>query len=305
MVGIEEDLDLIATGLRDLRSIHIEERNISVLNLHGNFLSHVQGLPMLQNLTELNLSSNRFITCELPELAFLPSLVALDLSGNNIDSLYYLPFLPGLRILSVSFNQIRSLAGLSENTPDLVDLDLRGNLIDSISSMNDVVGLKSLQKIWMGGRQPNPICNQGGDSVKAIYELFSVCDGLKLIDGKDEREWKETVAAGQSQITSPHSEVNREESSIQSMQTGEGESGLQEDDSSIEAPTPRFDQLAKRFKSHAAILRLSQERGGAADTSVVSDYAFGNGDLYLHSVVEDGGEAWPGGGWAGGTPAQG
>ena len=113
---MDNAMDMIAVGLLDLRHIVFTETDrLTVLNLHGNKLSHLSGLPILHHLVEINLSSNAFLSCELPELAFLPSLKVLDLSGNNIDSLYYLPFLPGLQVLSVSFNNLRMLTGLGDH----------------------------------------------------------------------------------------------------------------------------------------------------------------------------------------------
>ena len=45
------------------------------LNLHCNRLSQLTGLSnQLVLLTELNLSSNEFVSFDLPELAFLPAL---------------------------------------------------------------------------------------------------------------------------------------------------------------------------------------------------------------------------------------
>lgn len=108
-----------------------------VLNLHCNKLSSLEGLTMSLNfLTDLNLSSNNFSICDLPELAFLPALQRLDLSGNKLTSLFELPFMPGLKSLFAAHNFIRSVYRIDENVPSLEILDIRGN---EISKWEDLV----------------------------------------------------------------------------------------------------------------------------------------------------------------------
>ena len=93
-------------------------------------------------MNEINVSSNCFTTCNLPELGHL-----LDLSGNKIDSLRPLPFMPS----SVAFNFICSLDGLHDSTPYLVYLDVRGNLISRRSEILDPVQrLTALQSLLLG-----------------------------------------------------------------------------------------------------------------------------------------------------------
>ena len=97
-------------------------------------------------MNEINVSSNCFTTCNLPELGHL-----LDLSGNKIDSLRPLPFMPSLRRLSVAFNFICSLEGLHDSTSHLVYLDVRGNLISRRSEILDPVQrLTALQSLLLG-----------------------------------------------------------------------------------------------------------------------------------------------------------
>ena len=93
-------------------------------------------------MNEINVSSNCFTTCNLPELGHL-----LDLSGNKIDSLRPLPFMPS----SVAFNFICSLEGLHDSTSHLVYLDVRGNLISRRSEILDPVQrLTALQSLLLG-----------------------------------------------------------------------------------------------------------------------------------------------------------
>ena len=57
--------------------------HIKIINFHCNRISSTDGLPRLQCLTELNLSSNNIFQCEgITELSYLPMLTSLDLSGE-------------------------------------------------------------------------------------------------------------------------------------------------------------------------------------------------------------------------------
>ena len=115
------------------------------LNLHCNRLTHLHGLPKkLSSLTELNLSSNEFTSCDLPELAFLSCMKILDLSANGIESLAALPFLPTLTTLSIAYNNLTTFDGLEENTPNLVTLDARGNFV---TERYDVFALPALLQL--------------------------------------------------------------------------------------------------------------------------------------------------------------
>ena len=104
------------------------------LNLHCNRLRSLDGLPhsCLTSLTELNLSSNDFSSCCLPELSHLPLLRILDLSANKLQRVVDLPFLPGLESLVVAHNIITNLDGLNDNAPNLIKLDV------SIIYVNDI-----------------------------------------------------------------------------------------------------------------------------------------------------------------------
>ena len=261
MSQVNGNVELIAVGLADLRQVVFSEPDrLTILNLHGNKLSHLRGLPILHHLVEVNLSSNSFQSCELPELAFLPSLKVLDLSGNTIDSLYYLPFLPGLQVLSVSFNNLLTLTGLGENVPDLLDLDIRGNYIADALGISEVSNLHNLLRLWLGGRQPNPIC-RGRENLQALHSLFGSCTSLESIDGKGEGEWEEAVKGGFSGPTSSSNHISTTQVDIDSVEHDENQEqeAQEQDDKGIIAPTPRFDELARRFRSHEAIVLKSSD----------------------------------------------
>lgn len=80
------EIDFIGQDLATLYDIDWDKANkktpnCTSLNLHFNRLTNLHGLPVFSNIIELNLSSNHFRSCDLPELTKLPKLVTLDLSG--------------------------------------------------------------------------------------------------------------------------------------------------------------------------------------------------------------------------------
>lgn len=85
------EIDRIGEGLRSIEQIFSDSFPITsfqkckILNLHCNCLSSLKMLPTLHLLTELNLSSNLFTSCDdMQELAMCSSLTSLDLSANKL-----------------------------------------------------------------------------------------------------------------------------------------------------------------------------------------------------------------------------
>ncbi|KAJ1387755.1 hypothetical protein B484DRAFT_4679, partial [Ochromonadaceae sp. CCMP2298] len=227
----EEEVDMMGRGLTDLSALHLltlsqsqvgqgqgqgqgqgmgqgqgqtqgQRRaldRVHSLNLHFNQLTSLHGLPRYTFLSSLNLSSNHLVSCDLPELALLPALSTLDLSGNKISSLRLLPFLPSLTTLAAAFNFITSCAGLADATPALESLDLRGNLISHMPGndmrndmrgngggngglscgLKDLSSLQALANLRLGGSKPNPVMGVAG----AVEGLFHVCLSLQSVDG--------------------------------------------------------------------------------------------------------------------------
>ena len=124
------EIDRLGENLSEIAQFRLDEvedlSSCTFINLHCNRLQLLQGLPYkrLPNLTELNLSSNDFVFCRLPELSHLPALRILDLSANKLQSVVDLPFLPGLQTLSIAYNLISRLDGLEENVPNIIKLDV-------------------------------------------------------------------------------------------------------------------------------------------------------------------------------------
>jgi Leucine-rich repeat (LRR) protein len=214
------EIDRIGEGICDLNYVVLirnEEgllaEDYNLLNLHGNDLNILSGLPRLPFLTELNLSSNKFQTCDLIELSYLPSLKHLDLSANFISSISDLPFLSGLETLSVAFNMLHNVEGIDENAPNLQILDIRGNSIHEPIDLFSLSLMRKLRELNLGGRRPNPICSE----VQNMLQIFQDCQSLEIIDGKNRQQWDDVVAA--SMITE-------------------------------EIKTPNFDKILHRFRTY-------------------------------------------------------
>lgn len=256
---MENEADFISKGINDLNSIQISS-TVSSLNLHCNLLVSLTGLPRLTNLRELNLSSNEFISSDLPELSFLPSLRLLDLSANRIDSLRSLPFLPGLRTLIVAFNNLQCLGGVScENVPDLESIDARGNFITCLPQLKSIVHLRKLRELSLGGRQPNPVCQK----LSALLCLFDDCSSLQYIDNIKKEEWIEVGASTSVKyLDSVQIEANSITESaefqdiVHNTNSIPNENTLEYNDRIL---TPKFDQISKRFKSQILELHYMTE----------------------------------------------
>lgn len=181
------ELDLIGQDLPNLREVNWDTAaKCDSINFHFNRLTNLRGLPPLANILELNLSSNHFKTCDLPELSALYNLITLDLSGNKIASLRHLPHIPTLRNLSVAFNFITSVEYIQVAVPYLEQLDVRGNQIAKSSDLDPLSELSHLRVLFIGGPQQNPVCSR----IPNMTRLFQICGSLQLIDDKTMSEWR-------------------------------------------------------------------------------------------------------------------
>ncbi len=124
-----DEVNLIASNIDDVTNIKLASNKATprVLNLHGNRIGSLSGLEIFtfKHLIELNLSSNKLLSCDLPELSYMPFLETLDLSANFIQSVSGLPFIPTLQTLLLSFNRIRNVEDIQHSLPTLKHLDIR------------------------------------------------------------------------------------------------------------------------------------------------------------------------------------
>lgn len=189
---LEED---VSSLLREHEGEHGDSSaDLELMNLHGNRLRSLEGLAtvlpsdFLTTLVELNLSSNLIASSDLPELALLPSLRILDLSGNRLTSINKLPSLQSLLSLSVAFNALDSLVGVRK-CPNLVHLDCHGNRIPDANSCVEIEVLGALEELWFissdDGRSANPICSRPSDIIQ-IFDRFRFYGN---IDGRGRSSW--------------------------------------------------------------------------------------------------------------------
>lgn len=251
---------LINAGVSQFSDIEDIEQlaDITILNLHCNKLSSLQGLPKFEYLTELNLSSNEFKDVNISELVHLPNLLHLDMSGNYLNKLDNLPYLPSLETFSVAFNNISTLNGL-DGFPALQNLDIRGNLLAAVESFSSIQVLSSLRNIQLSsldGRHANPIC--GHD--KEIICVFDSFFYLGSIDKKSRQEYANCLTEktfgfvqqdARPLITNSHQQNQQPADQILDMSS----IGKQPNDvighqlnSETHELTPKFDQAVERFR---------------------------------------------------------
>eukprot|EP01039_Chlorochromonas_danica_P006758 gene6758-7468_t len=223
LIQLDAELDLIGQELEDLHHLDWQyAEKYQILNLHNNPLTSLEGLPALRHLTELNLSSNHFNTCYLPELNRLISLKLLDLSGNHLHSLEGLPYLPQLQTLLIAFNQVDTIDYLPESCPNLIELDLRGNnLILTASTFTAFQSLRILERLSLVG---NPLLSVkdtsshlSRDYLDTICRLFLCCTSLLQVEGQSKESWLQNQSQHHQNVI-------------------------------LEVVTPRVDQIVERFR---------------------------------------------------------
>jgi internalin A len=161
-----EILELTSCGLFDLRGI-LNFRRLKHLNLNRNRLTKVDELLDLEELESLQLSYNRIadlgffykwqpklrtlklafngerIGDEIGNISRIKTLESLDLSGNELGSIFPLSKLTGLKELYVSKNGIYDISPL-RLLPSLQTVDLSWNGVEDISSLAKLKTLKTL-----------------------------------------------------------------------------------------------------------------------------------------------------------------
>ena len=173
------------TSINDLQQYSTNEHK--VINLHSNKLQNLNNLyNFFPSLVDINLSSNQFYTCDLPELAYLPYLERLDLSSNHIESIADLPFLPNLKHLVIAFNRITDIDELNSNCPSLLTLDIRGNLLSSRDSVKGLIDCVHLTSLTITSSHGNMIAQD----TSFLSSLFDEIPSLLSIDGHDINHWR-------------------------------------------------------------------------------------------------------------------
>ncbi|TPX67722.1 hypothetical protein SpCBS45565_g03620 [Spizellomyces sp. 'palustris'] len=166
-------------------SIRLED--VRELNVHSNRITKIDrnALQAFRSLVILDLSSN----LKIEGLEVVPNLRELNLSNNKICRIENLRELHNLRQFIISFNSIRTLEGLTEihgNDYSLELLDLKGNNIDDWQALRPLTGCMKLKHLVLSGQHAvskiNPICSAPSYSPMMVFNLLKQ---LHSVDGVD------------------------------------------------------------------------------------------------------------------------
>ncbi len=174
---VESDLQLIY-GNKDQKENSNSPVSFFTLNLNGNRLSNLHGLPNISFIDELILSGNLLKSCILPELVNLINLQTLDLSCNTISALDGLPFMPKLRSFLVAYNEISTIPDLTQSIPNIENIDLRCNQLQTSHSLDGLASLHQLRHLKLAS-------NAVIEIPASMSRLFIVCPSLISIDDKE------------------------------------------------------------------------------------------------------------------------
>ncbi|ELU18264.1 hypothetical protein CAPTEDRAFT_90529 [Capitella teleta] len=181
-------------------------RNLTVLYLYDNKLSHIPNLNQNFNLTHLYLQNN-FIS-KMESLSGLPKLSKLYIGNNNITVIEGLDKLTCIQELHVENQKLplgekllfdpRSLSALSRS---LQVLNVTGNRLDSLQDLfsltelmqfsvadNQLSDIKELahfltsnRHLWRLDLSGNPVCNKS----KYRDRVIIMSPSLEVLDGKE------------------------------------------------------------------------------------------------------------------------
>lgn len=138
--------ELGKTSVKD-RVVQAELDNIEILMANNKYITTLNGLENLRNLTDLYLSDNQIN--DLTPLIGLRRLENLDLNNNQIRDLSSLIGLRSLDMLRLSNNQISDISSL-EQLEMLKVLDLSNNKIDDVKSL---IRLWNLESLYLSNNQ--------------------------------------------------------------------------------------------------------------------------------------------------------
>jgi len=181
-----DDLCLIDAGITSLHDVPVNSSLLS-LNLHCNYIVHIDNLHSAHALCHLDLSSNRITS--MRGLSSLSRLQTLNLSCNFIDHVIGLGGLVSLISLNISYNKIVNIDGFQEldsNAYQLKFLQLQGNQLSSVDHVIQYLkrcrSLRSLVLVSHGSDTNNPLCseaNYGEKMIQSLPHLINI-DGLDV-----------------------------------------------------------------------------------------------------------------------------
>ncbi|XP_022735930.1 uncharacterized protein LOC111289281 isoform X3 [Durio zibethinus] len=207
-----------AKGLLELR--HTLEKIIchnsadALRHVFASRIAEIKGSPQWNRLSFVSCACNRMLLMD-ESLQLLPSVETLDLSRNKFAKVDNLRKCAKLKHLDLGFNQLRSVSSFSEmqvschvvklvlrnnalttlrgieNLKSLEGLDVSYNIISNFSELEFLVGLPSLQSLWLEG---NPLCCARWYRAQ-VFSYFCHPENLKLDDKEvSTREyWKRKI----------------------------------------------------------------------------------------------------------------
>ncbi|XP_056157766.1 leucine-rich repeat neuronal protein 2 [Lampris incognitus] len=164
-------------------------QNIHTLSMQSNLLSALErtvlhGLP---NLTELDLSQNRFRKVSaITQNSSLPSLLSLHLEENQLSHLPQASFssLPALQELFLSHNRLHSLApGAFAGLDSLLRLHINNNRLTTVDPRWFQTLLR-LEVLMLGGNPVEVLPEQGFQALRSLRSLVLGEMGLRVLTEK-------------------------------------------------------------------------------------------------------------------------
>ncbi|KAJ8038003.1 Protein phosphatase 1 regulatory subunit SDS22-like [Holothuria leucospilota] len=132
-------------------------KKLKELNISANHLKDISGLKGLSSLTVLSVADNSLGTSSLKVVGKLHSLQVLDISGNNVTNLNFIPDqFPSLEVLYAARNKLGDFKVLSS--------------LQKCSSLTELI------------LEGNPVCLKEADYSKYRQDLTSTLASLEMID---------------------------------------------------------------------------------------------------------------------------
>ncbi|GAA0186858.1 scaffold/adaptor protein [Lithospermum erythrorhizon] len=205
-----------AQGLLELR--HCLEKLIchnstdALRHVFASRIAEIKDSPKWNRLSFVSCACNNLVLMD-ESLQLLPAVETLDLSRNKFAKVDNLQKCTKLKHLDLGFSQLRTIASFSEVSCHIVKLVLRNNALTTLSGIEHLkslegldlsyniissfleiellVGIPSLQSLWLEG---NPLCTARWYRAH-VFSFFPFPDKLKLDDRRISTEelWKRQI----------------------------------------------------------------------------------------------------------------
>lgn len=191
----QQEFSHYSSDIRSLTELPELQENLQLTKLrvmHCSRLESMQGIEQLNQLRDLNLSSNAILRIE--GLHDMSQLRILNLSCNNIRVINGLSGLINLEKLNLSFNKISSLSNLKQlygpRYKNFTTLDLRGNNITQLIELNYLKDCTYLLDVALEGTSgTNPVCKL----VHYHYTILQALSAAHFIDQQPVSNLRKTI----------------------------------------------------------------------------------------------------------------